>query len=474
MSLELIIQQTITGLENQFVSENLRSRQRELAVSLTDERLLATQLANHSDVYSFQVAGAFKVFSLIGTNVSDSFGRAGFYAIRIYVAKEMQVNSIHGVLNAIGERYLKLLESHSSLNENFADLLNSVLIIKENQNDYIFTPAKEDAVVYLEESETIDNIFRKRECSLFNKVYVFQKGIAVDVEIALRQGMVHLQKEDSRAREINLSDPENILKEVAINGQKAEFNRGAKEFTVLCWDNDRVTYNTIDDNTLRAVAHDHIIRSKTRTQTSKPKNRTAGARVDLIIAAVLIVVLAGGVWYFLNKTSEAETNGQMASAHSPVPDSSGKKAASSPENKAIVFTLVSDTIKNESDQKKWIFDSAYRTQYPKLDKYRFVFKVNQWRFKNIVSKNSYEPFDHKTVNSIFKKDTLPEEKKQEFIAALENVSSHPIRNFTPFNNPPTTIIKKTEETNLKATQNNALKNNKEAKKKERKIEDAFN
>ena len=51
----LIIQETTAGSNQQFVSSHLDINSPEIKETITDERTLASQLANLSDVYSVQV-----------------------------------------------------------------------------------------------------------------------------------------------------------------------------------------------------------------------------------------------------------------------------------------------------------------------------------------------------------------------------------------------------------------------------------
>ena len=54
---DLIIQRTKDGLEEEYISENLKpgNLNSEIEETLKDERRTATKLANQSDVYSIQI-----------------------------------------------------------------------------------------------------------------------------------------------------------------------------------------------------------------------------------------------------------------------------------------------------------------------------------------------------------------------------------------------------------------------------------
>ena len=101
----LIIEETTAGSNLQFVSSLLDINSPEIKETLTDERTLASQLANLSDVYSVQVTKNYKVYSLIVTNLTDFLGRSGYYAIRLYGPKGVNLTNFENILANIKEKY---------------------------------------------------------------------------------------------------------------------------------------------------------------------------------------------------------------------------------------------------------------------------------------------------------------------------------------------------------------------------------
>ncbi len=75
-------------------------------------------------------------------------------------------------------------------------------------------------------------------------------------------------------------------------------------------------------------------------------------------------------------------------------------------------------------------ESVYKTDFPKLDKYRFKFADANWSFKDSTSGKPYTNFYVETIDDINNKEKLNLDKSQkgEFLKNLEEVSSHKVEN----------------------------------------------
>jgi hypothetical protein len=115
----IIIQETTAGSNQQFVSTHIDINSPEIKGTITDERTLASQLANLSDVYSVQVTKNYKVYSLIVTNSTDFIGRSGYYAIRLYGPKGINLSNFENILANIKEKYKDEYTKQSKLRRYF-------------------------------------------------------------------------------------------------------------------------------------------------------------------------------------------------------------------------------------------------------------------------------------------------------------------------------------------------------------------
>jgi hypothetical protein len=424
MEIGLIIQDTITGLDQQYDSGNLHLNPMDLAASLTDERLLATQLANHSNVYSIHNSTRYKVFSLLLTNVSDFVGRAGFIAIRLYVSKGLIINDIHRHLHALSEKYLVYKNTNTLHNQSYDDLLNAIVKIKNDQKEYISIPKTKDAVFYVDDEKEVEIVFRKKECNLFHSVYVFRKSTAVDINIAIEQGMVPLAQRFPDIKEIQISDPHSILMELRINGHPLGRKESLKEYCILCWNNDVITYNTYDEKSFRKIHEDNVIIRPKPTPpqepppTTKRKYKTPpGQNIGLIlVVAAMLIAVGFGILYLVGGWGGA-------------PGPEGQVVEQTPKDSTSTVVLQNSIITFDLDtSNSKQADSVFKTDYEKLKKYRFKIENGYWLFKNIKGKNRYDKFYLENVSEIEKIDSLDASEKEQFSKALSVLSDQKLTN----------------------------------------------
>ena len=426
ISIGLIIQETRSGLENQYTSDHLDARTTEISTTLTDERLLATQLANHSNVYSVQITKNYKVYSLIVTNVSDSFGRAGFSAIRLYVPIESIINDIETCLLSIKESYVQFKISNSLNLQNYNSILSSILFKSEVSQIYVCLKSKEDAVVYLESNASaLNSVLENKNCNLFNKVYIFDKTKAANIDIAIKQGLILFSNLDIKAREIEISDPNSILKHIKINHVKLEFDINSKELIVLSNREDVISYNTSEDDTYKTINSSYYIIKK--KQKPPPvivhKQEEDAPKFPLLsiflVLGFMVVLFGVGVWYlFFNddKTVTVVNNfpRETTKDSSTIQDTSSHSQTTLHEE----LNFIKDSAQGDS--------MIFKTNFSKLQKYRFTFIENKWFFKNVESEKKYEEFFTESVTTIFKLDSIKLSQKDDFLKKLEIISGNRI------------------------------------------------
>ena len=135
----LIIQRTTSGLNDMFVSDNLKEIRNSSDIEKTtdDENKYATKLANQSDVYTVQLTTNYRVYSLVITDATDSFGRAGFYAIRLYAPKKYPLAKFEIILQQINNKYLEFNSNGTPKSSQEYNNLLSEIPLEVNQQDFI-------------------------------------------------------------------------------------------------------------------------------------------------------------------------------------------------------------------------------------------------------------------------------------------------------------------------------------------------
>lgn len=248
----LIIQRTTSGLNDMFVSDNLKEirNSSEIEKTTDDENKYATKLANQSDVYTVQLTTNYRVYSLIITDATDSFGRAGFYAIRIYTPKKFPLANFEVILQQINKKYLEFDSNGTPKNsQEYDNLLRYDKPLEVKQQDFLHVKSNDNTFCYYDSSNTqLSNIFNAKNIALYNKVYAFNKEKAVSDEIMKSLGLKSLQESKINFKEVIINNNYKVLKELKVNNNPIEFNSDESEFTVIINKEDIIEYNTIDED----------------------------------------------------------------------------------------------------------------------------------------------------------------------------------------------------------------------------------
>ena len=120
---------------------------------------------------------------MVITDTTDSFGRAGFYAIRLYTPKKYPLANFELILQQINKKYLEF-NSNGTLknNQEYNNLLKYDLPLEVNQPNYINTKTDEVAFcLYDANNPQLSSLFNHKAIGLFNKMYAFNNESAVSI-----------------------------------------------------------------------------------------------------------------------------------------------------------------------------------------------------------------------------------------------------------------------------------------------------
>lgn len=417
----LIIQETTAGSNQQFVSTHLDINSPEIKETITDERTLASQLANLSDVYSVQVTKNYKVYSLIVTNLTDFLGRSGYYAIRLYGPKGVNLTNFESILANIKEKYNNYTKSNTLNNQNYDDILSSILIVENDRKNFVAVKSTVNCFYYFDDTNsTLSTVFNTKGVNLVHKIYAFNKNKAVNESIALTTGLKSFSQINASQKEINVNNYYGVLNELKINDQLVDFNPNLSEFNVLCQTTDRVVYNAKDDKTYKTITSNSIevekkfVRSYSGSNHRKKKNNS---NTMYLIMGFMVLVIGGGMFYFFNQDDNTSSNDTTEMNSTTNDLENGQKNVDQEINHT-------NTNKLEFDKKPYnnTSDFEYTTSYnDKLSKYKFVFAGNEWAYIEKKNTEKIIPFNEKVLSDIF---NLSTEDKRIFIEKLGAKSNH--------------------------------------------------
>ncbi|MDI1317430.1 hypothetical protein [Flavobacterium sp.] len=417
----LIIQRTTSGLNDMFVSDNLKEIRRtpEIEKTTDDENKYATKLANQSDVYTFQITPNYRVYSLVITDATDSFGRAGFYAIRLYTPKKYPLANFEVILQQINKKYLEF-ESTGTLknNQEYNNLLKYDLPLEVNQANFITTNTNEVAFcLYDGNNPQLSGLFNHKAVGLFNKMYAFNKENAVSTDIIKSLGLKSFEEVRTNFKEVLINNNYRILKELKVNNVPVEFNQNDNELVLILKKEDEIEYNTTDNPKFKQAVGSMIYVERKYTAPPSPSRPKGPKKASFFetyglyfIMVIMIVALGVGSWFIFIKD-----NAVPEPEPTPISNNEANQNAN-PTASEITFEIdrsIRDT-------------TVYITSYPKLEKYHFKLDNEKWTYNK--DKSKYADFYSTNLDEILKNESLvfDSNKKNEFLQNLEKISGQRI------------------------------------------------
>jgi hypothetical protein len=411
----LIIQETTAGSNQQFVSAHLDINSPEIKATITDERTLAAQLGNLSDVYSVQATKNFKVYSLIVTNFTDFLGRSGYYAIRLYGPKGVNLTNFEHILAIVKEKYNNYSRSNSLNNQNYEDILSSILITQTERKNIVSLKNATNFFYYFDEANsTLSTVFNSNGVHLVHKIYAFNKHKAVNESIAVSSGLKSFAQINETLKEIHVVNNQGVLNELKINSQLLDFNPNLSEFNIVCQYNDVVVYNAKDDKTNKIITNHFISIDKKFVPPPKPpkppysgSNQRNKNKLNLILGLIALI-MGGGTFYYINQNEKIPTPSPL--------DITGSGTSTEEDtiqnNSKITFEIIEDPSTGKI---------KYHTDHIKLKQYYFSLDSNhKWWYVNTKGKNKLNPFFKETIDDFNPK--LKPDEKAELIQELEDVA----------------------------------------------------
>jgi hypothetical protein len=420
-SIGLIIQRTTSGLNDMFVSDNLKEIRSSIEIESTtdDENKYATKLANQSVVYSVQLTKNYRIYSYINTDATDTFGRAGFYAIRLYTPKKNRLTNFEERLNLINNKYVEFEKNGISKNsQDYSELLKLEINFEINQQEFICLKSKENAFFLYDINNTqLSNLFNEKSISFYNKVYAFNKEKAVATDLIKSIGLIEFNSSFNNLKEVLINNPYRVLKELKVNTISLDFRSEITEFSVVLKSGDNLEYNTTDNPKFKFVTGLNVIIEKKQIAHSKPNNQNQYKKNGFweengiyLTILFLTLILAGGAWYYFEENENKET-------------------------KTNVIIVENTETKIDSTNIEFEFDgnskdsSVFKTSYSKLNKYRFRLDNKKWSYKNTHGKNKYVSFYKTNLDEIIGSENiaLSDSIKNILINNLEKISGQEIK-----------------------------------------------
>ncbi|MEG0930254.1 MULTISPECIES: hypothetical protein [Weeksellaceae] len=297
----IIIQETTSGLNTQYISSDLDSNNSEVIQTTQDERILATQLVNQSKFYSVEVTKSYKVYTYVNPNVTDEFGRSGYYAIKLYFNnKFIKPINLISLFDKIEAKYLEHKNNNTLAGQDYTIIQN--LLDGTEVKSFLYLTEKKQFVAYFDPN----NFTALTEKLNDEKVFTIEKLYVFDVTKSLAEDQVKAYGLDSfndyKTKKANFDNSDHILREITQNNLPIDFRTVSQENFKIIYPSSlagTLKYSTTEKKNIPVADFNElrkpiVISKPIQPRSTQPKKDNT----PIIIVAILGVFALGIGGYF--------------------------------------------------------------------------------------------------------------------------------------------------------------------------------
>lgn len=420
-NINLVIQRTFNGLEVVYNDEFVKTLENKEGIS--DERKDAAQIAHRSNVYSIYNDEKFSVFSFINTNTVDVAKREGFYAIRLFIEKGNKIQDVKTILDKINEKFQNYLNNNDFGNQNYDDILNNTKLV--NENDELIVPQVIPNVCYyyIEPNRNIDSFFEAKDVSAIKKLYLFSKEKAQGESVAREFGLKPITEITKSIKKVKVENHDYYLEHILVNDKPLNY-KNLPEFTILCTQNDAITYKNKNSKKAQSFTGNLLQVLKPQpTYPHKPSNENNSKTpvLNYVMIGLLGLLLGGIGGYFGGEFFKKEEKAEAVTEAVTYPEAVSTTYVFKLDKDSKGYTLVPDNITELSNYKfkydaagKWLYNENGGT-YKELDKVKL---------KELIHNPSSDSLIISSLENI-SNQTIPNQIKPETVAPTNPITTTP-------------------------------------------------
>ncbi|MGV0845674.1 hypothetical protein ACTS9T_03640 [Empedobacter falsenii] len=307
----IIIQETTSGLNFQYHTKDIDLNHPDIKETTQDERILATQLVNQSKFYSVEITENYKVYTYVNPNVSDDFGRSGYYTIKLYFKnKFIKPNNLISLFYKIEAKYLEYKLNNNLASQEYEMIQN--LFEGEDGKKFIYLKENKQFVVYFDPTN-LDSLTEKlndEKVFIIKKLYAFNIAKSLGEEQVKSFGLIPLN--ELRMKIARFDNSDHILKEITYNNAPVSFRNLEQSNFQLKYPSDfggALKYSTHQKNNLPVAEFNELRKPvviKTKPPVTPPSRKSNTPILIGSLVGVLVLGVAGyiGYDYFYSKDKE--------------------------------------------------------------------------------------------------------------------------------------------------------------------------
>ena len=427
-NIKLIIQKTtVNGLEVVFGKE--LAEKEEFRESLKDERSIA-QVAHESDCYSIITYKclitnkSFNVYSYINSNANDIANRKGIVTFRLYLEVGKKILKTKEVFARISEKFENYIKEGNVSNQNYDDILNSIKTVDHNKDSIVGNVLQNSYYLYFSENENLDDIISEEENKLVKKIYFFDKEKAQGEAVAREFGLKPITEITKSLKKVKVENHDYYLEQILVNDKPLNY-KNLPEFTILCTQNDAITYKNKNSKKAQSFTGNllQVLKPQpTYRHKSSNENNSKTPVLNYVMIGLLGLLLGGIGGYFGGEFFKKEEKAEAVTEAVTYPEAVSTTYVFKLDKDSKGYVLVPDNITELSNYKfkydaagKWLYNENGGT-YKELDKVKL---------KELINNPSSDSLIINSLESI-SSQMIPDQLKSETVAPTNPITTTPI------------------------------------------------
>lgn len=420
-NIKLIIQKN--GIEFLY-GKQLIDKSSSIKETLSDEREIG-QIAHKSGFYSLFVSKSYKVYSFINSNVYDQANRESVLSYRLYVDGDKKILNIKKIFEQISLKFENYIKEGNVSNQNYDDILNSIKTVDHNKDSIVGNVLQNSYYLYFSENENLDDIISEEENKLVKKIYFFDKEKAQGESVARDFGLKPITEITKSIKKVKVENHDYYLEHILVNDKPLNY-KNSPEFTILCTQNDMITYKDKSSKKTKSFAG-NLLEIK-RPQPIYPDGPSSETPILNYVMIGLLGLLLGGVGgYFGGEFFKKEEKAETVTEPTTYPDATSAAFQFKIDKDSKGYILVPDNITELSNYKfkynsdgKWLYNEN-GGEYKELDKIKL---------KELIKNPSSDSLIINSLESI-SNQTIPNQLKPETVAPTNPITTTPTKPEVP-------------------------------------------
>ena len=286
---------------------------------------------------------------------------------------DKKILNIKKIFEQISLKFENYIKEGNVSNQNYDDILNSIKTVDHNKDSIVGNVLQNSYYLYFSENENLDDIISEEENKLVKKIYFFDKEKAQGESVAREFGLKPITEITKSIKKVKVENHDYYLEHILVNDKPLNY-KNLPEFTILCTQNDAITYK--NKNSKKAQSFTGNLLQVLKPQPTYPhkssnENNSKTPVLNYVMIGLLGLLLGGIGGYFGGEFFKKEEKAETVTEPTTYPDA----------------TSAAFQFKIDKDSKGYVLELNYQNKggEQKLNGAR-VIPISEYKSKEELSK----------------------------------------------------------------------------------------